>query len=79
MKEEQKDYKEGDTIYILMDGGDAHRLVDDWLEHDYPCDLLIHRSKKNKGKVVVETKDMMWGTRIVSWHRCKQVTYKSND
>ena len=71
------EYQRGDTIYILMDAMGAQGLLDDWLHHNYECDLHIHRSKKNKGKVVVETKDPIWANRIIRWHGHEQITYKS--
>lgn len=70
------DYKQGDTIYILMTAMSAQGLLEDWLQHNYECDLHLHRSKQNKGMVVVETKDLMWASRIIKWHKCERVTYK---
>lgn len=69
------EYQQGDTIYILMDAMSAKGLLDDWL-HNYECDLHLRRSVKNKGKLVVETKDLMWAIRIIKWHKYEQVTYK---
>lgn len=71
------DYKQGDTIYILMTAMSAQGLLEDWLQHNYECDLHLHRSKQNKGMVVVETKDLMWASRIIKWHKCEKVTYKT--
>ena len=71
-----EDYKQGDTIYILMKRENAEELLDDWMRHGYECDLHIHKSKQTQGCVVVETKDMMWANRIIKWHRYDQVTYK---
>lgn len=68
-------YKKGDTIYILMDSDKARTLMEDWLETGYECDLLVHRSKKNKGKLVVETQDLMWAMRIIKWIGYEQVSY----
>ncbi|MBR1839373.1 MAG: hypothetical protein IJ782_02115 [Prevotella sp.] len=70
------EYQQGDTIYMLMDKMSAEGLLDDWLYHRYECDLLIHRSQKNKGMVVVETKDPMWASRIIQWHKPSKVMYK---
>lgn len=70
------EYHQGDTIYILMAATRASSLMEDWLHYNYECDLLIHRSKKNKGKVVIETHDLMWASRIIQWHSYEQVTYK---
>ena len=44
-----KEYEEGDTIYLLMDAASAAALANDWMEEKYECDLLIRRSKKSKG------------------------------
>lgn len=71
----EKEYKEGDTIYLLMDAASAAALANDWMEEKYECDLLIRRSKKNKGCVVVETKNTIWAARIVKWFRPKKVTF----
>lgn len=72
----KEDYQQGDTIYILMDGMSAHGLLEDWLSHSYECDLNIRRSQKNKGKVVIETSDLMWASRIIEWHPYEKVTYR---
>lgn len=71
-----EEYKDGDTIYILMKSGSAESLMDDWLHLNYECDLHVHRSKKNKGCLVVETKNLMWANRIIRWHSYERVTYK---
>ena len=71
------DYKQGDTIYILMDAMNAQSLLEDWLHHNYECDLHLHRSKQSKGMVVVETKDLMWASRIIKNYGYDQVTYKT--
>lgn len=71
------EYKQGDTIYILMDSLGAEGVLEDWLEHKYESPLIIHQSKKNAGKIVVETKDPMWAGRVVKWHRYEKITYKS--
>ena len=70
------EYQQGDTIYILMDAMSAQGLLEDWLYHDCECDLHLRRSVKNKGKVVIETKDPMWANRIIQWHTYERVTYK---
>ena len=55
----------------------AQGLLEDWLQHNYECDLHLRRSVKNKGKVVIETKDLLWASRILKWHGYEQVTYKN--
>lgn len=71
----EQEYKDGDTIYLLMDADRASALMNDWVEHKFECDMLVHRSKKTKGCVVVETKDIFWASRIIQWYKPKKVTY----
>lgn len=73
------DYKQGDTIYILMGAMSAHGLLEDRLQHNYECDILIRRSKKKKRKMAVETTSLIWVNRIVQWHSYAQVTYSSKN
>lgn len=73
------DYKQGNTIYILMGAMSAHGLLEDWLQHNYECDLMIRRYKKKKRKMVVETTSLIWANRIVQWHSYDQVTYSSKN
>ena len=70
------EYQPVDIIYILMDAMSAQILLDDWLHHNYKCDLHLRRSVKNKGKVVIETKNLMWANRIIKWHKYEQLIYK---
>ena len=70
------DYKQGDTICILMTATDAQGLLDDWLYYNYECDLHLHRSRRHKGMVVVETKDPMWANRIIKFYNYERLTYK---
>lgn len=71
------DYKPGDTIYILMEPDAAEGLVEDWFTHGYECDMRLKKSEKNPGKVVIETKDLMWAARIIKWNSYEKVTYKN--
>lgn len=73
----EKEYKEGDTIYILMEAIMASTLMDDWVIHNYSCDMLVHRSKKHPGSIVVETKNLLWANRIIKWYQYKDVTYQT--
>ncbi len=73
----EREYRDGDTIYILMDGSAACGVMEDWVDRNYACDLIVHRSRKNRGKMVIETKDVMWAARIIQWHKCDQVTYQN--
>ena len=76
MSKDMNDYRQGDTIYILLKKGQAESVMDEWLEGNWPCDLTVHRSKKNKGCVVLETTDLMFASRIIQRHTYERVTYK---
>ncbi len=71
-----REYKDGDTIYILLRGDAAQGVLEEWMERNYACDLVVHRSKKHRGMYVLETKDVMWSARVIQWHKCEQVTYQ---
>ena len=73
----ENDYKQGDTIYILLEDFVASTLMDDWVNHNYECNMLVHRSKKHHGCIVVETTNQMWANRIIQWYDYKEVTYRS--
>lgn len=39
--------------------------------------MLVHRSKKHPGCVVIETKSLVWANRIIKWYQYKEVTYQT--
>ena len=72
------DYRDGDTIYLLLPGKEARGMLEDWLRaEDADCDLVVHRSHKNPGCVVVETRCLRWAYRVLRWYRVKQVNIRS--
>jgi hypothetical protein len=76
MSKDMNDYRQGDTIYILLKKIQAESVMDEWLEGNWQCDLTVHRSQKNKGCVVLVTTDLMFAARIIQWHTYERVTYK---
>ena len=76
MSKDMNDYRQGDTIYILLKKSQAESVMGEWLEGNWQCDLMVHRSQKNKGCVVLETTDLMFAARIIQWHTYERVTYK---
>lgn len=70
------DYKEGDTIYILLTKSQAESVMGEWIENNWECDLTVHRSQKTRGRVVLETMDLMFAARICQWHQYEKITYK---
>ena len=70
------DYRQGDTIYILLKKSQAESVMDEWLEGNWQSDMTVHRSQKTKGCVVLETTDLMFAARIIQWKPYEKVTYK---
>lgn len=70
------EYKDGDTIYILLTKSQAESVMGEWIENNWECDLTVHRSQKTKGRVVLETTDLMFAARVCQWHQYEKVTYK---
>ena len=70
------EYKEGDTIYILLTKSQAESVMGEWIENNWGCDLTVHRSQKTKGCVVLETTDLMFAARVCQWHQYEKITYK---
>lgn len=70
------EYKDGDTIYILLTKSQAESVMGEWIENNWGCDLTVHRSQKNKGCVVLETTDLMFAARVCQWHKYEKITYK---
>lgn len=63
----QNDIKEGSTFQILVDNWSLGGIVEDWYETNQECDLRL-RKAKTKGHTVIETKGVMFASRIVRWH-----------
>ena len=60
------EYKEGDTIQVLIHGSHIGAVMEDWLESHRECDIRVCRAK-TKGCVVLETTDIMYAVHIVQW------------
>lgn len=70
------EYKDGDTIYILLTKSQAESVMGEWIENNWGGDLTVHRSQKTKGRVVLETMDLMFAARVCQWHQYEKITYK---
>lgn len=73
------DYKDGDTILILMQKQFADLVLDAWMEEGWECELRVHRSKKTKGCVVIETRSLMWANRILKGCRFEKVNIRKSN
>ena len=69
-------YENGDIYYLLLDGTDAAAVMEEWYRHDFKCDLVIHKSKKNPGKTVIETKTVMFADMIKSMFGYANISIK---
>lgn len=61
-----EEYKEGDTIQLLIAGTHISAVIEDWLESHRECDIKLRRAK-TKGCVVLETTDIIYAAHIVQW------------
>ena len=60
------EYKEGDTIQLLIHGSHIGAVVEDWLDGNRECDIKVRRAK-TKGCIVLETTDILYAAHIVQW------------
>ena len=60
------EYKEGDTIQVLIHGSHIGAVMEDWLEGNRECDIRVRRAK-TKGCIVLETTDLFYAAHIVQW------------
>lgn len=60
------EYREGDTIQLLIAGSHIGAVLEDWLESYRECDIRVRRAK-TKGCVVLETTDIIYASHIVQW------------
>ncbi len=69
------EYKEGDTIQVLIHGSHIGTVMEDWLESRRECDIRVRRAK-TKGCVVLETTDIIYASHIVQWFPDVKVNIK---
>ena len=69
-------YQKGDTIYMLVAPVYIDGIVSDWCYHHHGMALQLHPSTINPGKIVVETKDVIWAARIVKRYKPQKVTFR---
>ena len=70
------EYKDGDTIYILLTKSQAESVMGEWIENNWGCDLTVHRSQKTKGRVVGETAERVFAARVCEGHQYEKIAYK---
>ena len=60
------EYKEGDTIQLLIHGSHIGAVMEDWLDGNREGDIKVRRAK-TKGCIVLETTDILYAAHIVQW------------
>lgn len=70
-----KDYKPGTLFQLLMKGCDAAGVVDDWYYQAMKADLRIRRAR-TEGCIVIETTDILFASRTLSYHPTTKVNIK---
>lgn len=69
------DYREGDTIQLLLRGEHAASVIERWWEHSYRVDVRL-RKAKTSGCMVIETTDVMFASHITQWYGEVKVNIK---
>lgn len=69
------EYKEGDTIQVLIHGSHIGAVMEDWLESRRECDIRVRRAK-TKGCIVLEITDILYAAHIVQWFPDVKVNIK---
>ena len=64
-------YTGAELYQILLPGHEAAEVMEEWLERNIQADIRFRRAR-TKGCVVMETKDVLFASRITQWHpSCK--------
>lgn len=62
-------------LYQLLLAKDEAAVVEDWAERGVESDLRL-RKAKTKGHIVIETRDVIFASRIRQWHPSCKVNIK---
>lgn len=62
-------------LYQLLLAKDEAAVVEDWAERGVESDLRL-RKAKTKGYIVIETRDVIFASRIRQWHPSCKVNIK---
>lgn len=57
-------YPDGTRYLVLLSGSGAALMMEDWLDGGWRCDLRARRAK-TEGKIVLETTDLVFASRMV--------------
>lgn len=66
---------ENKLYQLLLAKDEAAAVVEDWAERDVESDLRL-RKAKTKGHIVIETRDVIFASRIRQWHPSCKVNIK---
>lgn len=66
---------ENKLYQLLLAKDEAAAVVEDWAERGVESDLRL-RKAKTKGHIVIETRDVIFASRIRQWHPSCKVNIK---
>lgn len=66
---------ENKLYQLLLAKDEAAAVVEDWAERGVENDLRL-RKAKTKGHIVIETRDVIFASRIRQWHPSCKVNIK---
>ena len=66
---------ENKLYQLLLAKDEAAAVVEDWAERGDESDLRL-RKAKTKGHIVIETRDVIFASRIRQWHPSCKVNIK---
>lgn len=66
---------ENKLYQLLLAKDDAAAVVEDWAERGVESDLRLRKAKTN-GHIVIETRDVIFASRIRQWHPSCKVNIK---
>lgn len=66
---------ENKLYQLLLAKDEAAAVVEDWAERSVESDLRL-RKAKTKGHIVIETRDVIFASRIRQWHPSCKVNIK---
>ena len=69
------DYREGDTVQLLVKSQHIGTLMTDWVERSMEADIRVRRAK-TRDCVVIETKNVIYASHVVQWYPDVQVHFK---
>lgn len=55
-------YNDGDVFHLLLTRERVEDVMEHWVRDGVPCDLRVRRSRKARGRYVLETSNIMFAS-----------------